>query len=142
MLSDAAPPERSGLEKCPTGIQGLDEITGGGLPRGRTTLVCGGAGSGKTLLATEFLVRGARDFAENGVFIAFEETAKDLDQNVRSLGFNLQELDEQGKLVIDHVQVERSEIEEAGKYDLGGLFIRLELAINSVGAKRIVLDTL
>ena len=142
MLSDAAPPERAGLEKCPTGIQGLDEITGGGLPRGRTTLVCGGAGSGKTLLATEFLVRGARDFAENGVFIAFEETAKDLDQNVRSLGFNLQELDEQGKLVIDHVQVERSEIEEAGKYDLGGLFIRLELAINSVGAKRIVLDTL
>ncbi|HUE72556.1 MAG TPA: circadian clock protein KaiC [Pirellulaceae bacterium] len=130
------------LAKSPTGIQGLDEITGGGLPRGRTTLICGGAGSGKTLLGVEFLVRGARDYGESGVFMAFEETAKELDENVRSLGFNLEALEEQQKLVIDHVRVEPAEIAEAGEYDLGALFIRLELAIDAIGAKRVVLDTL
>jgi circadian clock protein KaiC len=139
MPKAAAPGE---LVKCPTGIQGLDEITGGGLPRGRTTLICGGAGSGKTLFGVEFLVRGARDYDEPGVFMAFEETAKELDENVRSLGFNLAALEEQQKLVIDHVRVEPAEIAEAGEYDLGALFIRLELAIDAVGAKRVVLDTL
>ena len=131
-----------GLLKCPTGIQGLDEITGGGLPRGRTSLVCGGAGSGKTLLGLEFLVRGARDYGENGVFMAFEETAKELGENVRSLGFDLQGLEDEQKLVIDHVRVDPAEIAEAGEYDLQALFIRLDLAISSIGAKRVVLDTL
>lgn len=130
------------LAKCPTGIQGMDEITRGGLPRGRTTLVCGGPGSGKTLLAMEFLVRGARDFGEPGVFMAFEETATELDENVRSLGFDLQGLEDDHQLVIDHVRVEAGEIAEAGDYDLSALFIRLELAIDSIGAKRVVLDTL
>ena len=124
------------------GIEGLDEITGGGLPRGRPTLVCGSAGSGKTLLGIEFLVRGATQFGEPGVFLAFEETAEDLAQNVRSLGFDLDDLVAQKKLVVDYIHVERSEIEETGEYDLSGLFIRLELAIDSVGAKRVVLDTL
>jgi circadian clock protein KaiC len=132
--------ERS-LPKSPTGIEGLDEITRGGLPRGRPTLVCGSAGCGKTLFAMEFLVRGATEFSEPGVFMAFEETAEELGQNVRSLGFDLDHLIEQKKLVIDHVHVERSEIEETGEYDLDGLFIRLGHAIDSVGAKRVVLDT-
>ena len=138
----AAQSNAPGLEKCLTGIHGLDEITGGGLPRGRTTLICGGAGSGKTLFGLEFLVRGARDYGENGVFIAFEETAKELDENVRSLGFDLAGLEAEGKLAIDHIRVEPSEIAEAGEYDLGALFIRLEMAIDSVGARRVVLDTL
>jgi circadian clock protein KaiC len=124
------------LPKAPTGIQGLDEITGGGLPRGRPTLVCGGAGCGKTLLAMEFLVRGATDHGEPGVFMAFEENAAELAQNVRSLGFDLEQL------LVDYVHVERSEIEETGDYDLGGLFVRLEHAIDSIGAKRVVLDTI
>src|SRR5512134_1341234 len=111
-----APPV--GLSKCPTGIQGLDEITGGGLPRGRPTLLCGAAGCGKTLLAMEFLVRGASEFDEPGVFMAFEENADELAQNVRSLGFDLEELAARNKLLVDFVQVERSEIEEAGEYDL------------------------
>ena len=132
----------TGIQKTATGIQGLDEITGGGLPRGRPTLVCGGAGCGKTLLATEFLVRGATDFDEAGVFMAFEETATELGQNVRSLGFDLEALIRDKKLLIDHVHLERSEIEETGDYDLEGLFVRLGHAIAAVNAKRVVLDTL
>jgi len=129
------------LEKSPTGIQGLDEITGGGLPKGRPTLVCGNAGCGKTLLAMEFLVRGATQYNEPGVFMAFEETEKELTTNVESLGFDLDMLISQNKLKIDHVFVERSEIEVTGEYDLEGLFIRLNYAIDSIGAKRVVLDT-
>jgi circadian clock protein KaiC len=132
---------RPQLPKAPTGIQGLDEITGGGLPKGRPTLVCGGAGCGKTLLAMEFLVRGATEFNEPGVFMAFEETAKDLAQNVASLGFDLKDLIAHKKIVVDFVYIERSEIEESGEYDLEGLFIRLGSAIDSIGAKRVVLDT-
>jgi circadian clock protein KaiC len=130
------------LPKTLTGIHGLDEITGGGLPSGRPTLVCGSAGCGKTLLAIEFLVRGATQFDEPGVFLAFEETPEELTQNVRSLGFDLDALVEQNKLSVDYVHVERSEIEETGEYDLEGLFIRLGFAIDSIGAKRVVLDTL
>jgi circadian clock protein KaiC len=132
----------TGIAKCPTGIRGLDEITQGGLPRGRPTLVCGGAGSGKTLLAMEFIVRGARDFGEPGVFVAFEEKTEELAANVASLGFDLPLLIKQKKLAVDYVRIERSEIEETGEYDLEGLFIRLGHAIDSVGAKRVVLDTL
>ena len=130
------------LPKARTGIQGLDEITGGGLPQGRPTLVCGSAGCGKTLLAMEFLVRGATEFNEPGVFMAFEETTKDLTQNVASLGFDLNDLIARKKMVLDFVYVERSEIEETGEYDLEGLFIRLGMAIDSIGAKRVVLDTI
>ena len=130
------------LEKCPTGIAGLDEITGGGLPQGRPTLVCGGAGCGKTLLAMEFLVRGATEFNEPGVFMSFEETAEELAKNVASLGFDLDDLVASKKLAIDYVHVERSEIEETGEYDLEGLFVRLGYAIDSIGAKRVVLDTI
>jgi circadian clock protein KaiC len=130
------------LPRTPTGIQGLDEITGGGLPRGRPTLVCGSAGCGKTLLAMEFLVRGATEHGEPGVFIAFEESAEELTQNVRSLGFDIDELAEQKKFVVDFVRVERSEIEETGDYDLEGLFVRMGHAIDTIGAKRIVLDTI
>ncbi len=129
------------LPKCETGIQGLDEITGGGIPRGRPTLVCGAAGCGKTLFATEFLVRGVTQYDEAGVFLAFEETAAELTANVRSLGFDLDDLMAKNKLAIDHVRVERAEIEETGEYDLEGLFIRLGYAIDRVGAKRVVLDT-
>ena len=130
------------LSKAPTGITGLDEITGGGFPRGRPTLVCGSAGCGKTLLAMEFLVRGATQFGEPGVFMAFEETSEELTQNVRSLGFDLDDLAEQKKLAVDFVHVERNEIAETGEYDLEGLFVRLGYAIDSVGAKRVVLDTI
>jgi circadian clock protein KaiC len=135
------PPNRD-LAKAPTGVQGLDEITGGGLPRGRPTLVCGSAGCGKTLLAMEFLVRGATQFGEPGVFMSFEETSEELTQNVRSLGFDLDELTKQKKLSVDFVRIERNEIEETGEYDLEGLFVRLNYAIDSIGAKRVVLDTL
>jgi circadian clock protein KaiC len=130
------------LPKAPTGIHGLDEITGGGLPRGRPTLICGAAGCGKTLLAMQFLVGGATQYGEPGVFFAFEETAEELAKNVRSLGFDLDDLVAQNKLAVDHIRIERSEIEEAGEFDLEGLFIRLGLAIDSVGAKRVVLDTI
>jgi circadian clock protein KaiC len=130
------------LPKVPSGVHGLDEITGGGLPRGRPTLICGGAGCGKTLFATEFLVRGAVEHGEPGVFMAFEETADELAANVASLGFDLRRLIAQRKLAIDYVRVERSEIEETGEYDLEGLFVRLQYAIDSVGAKRVVLDTI
>ena len=130
------------VAKCPTGIDGLDEVTNGGLPQGRPTLVCGSAGCGKTLLAVEFLVRGATQFGEPGVFMAFEETAEELAQNVRSLGFDLDDLIGRQKLAVDYVYLERSEIEETGEYDLDGLFIRLGYAIDSLGAKRVVLDTI
>ena len=137
-------PKSSGtqLEKSPTGIRGLDEVTKGGLPKGRPTLVCGGAGSGKTLLAAEFLVRGALQFGEPGVFMSFEETSDELTKNVASLGFKLDDLVAQKKISLDYIQIDRSEIEETGEYDLEGLFIRLEHAIASVGAKRVVLDTI
>jgi circadian clock protein KaiC len=130
------------LPKVATGIIGLDELTGGGLPKGRPTLVCGSAGCGKTLLAMEFLVRGAVEQGEPGVFIAFEETPEELTQNVRSLGFDLDDLVAKGKIAIDYIRVERSEITETGEFDLDGLFIRLALAIDTVGAKRVVLDTI
>ncbi len=130
------------LPKAPTGIQGLDEITGGGFPRGRPTLVCGSAGCGKTLMAMEFIVRGAMQYDEPGVFMAFEEIPEELSVNVRSLGFDLDQLVKAKKVAIDFVRVERSEIEETGDYDLEGLFIRLGAAIDSVGAKRVVLDTI
>ncbi|MET0644829.1 MAG: circadian clock protein KaiC [Candidatus Binatia bacterium] len=130
------------LPKTPTGIQGLDEITFGGLPKGRPTLVCGSAGCGKTLLSIEFLVHGITQFNEPGVFMAFEETEEDLRKNVASLGYDLKELADRKKLVIDYVHIERSEIEETGEYDLEGLFVRLGYAIDSIGAKRVVLDTI
>ncbi|RTQ46068.1 circadian clock protein KaiC [Hymenobacter gummosus] len=130
------------LPKAPTGIDGLDEITNGGLPLGRPTLICGSAGCGKTLMSVEFLVRGALEFDEPGVLMAFEETADELAANVTSLGFDLKQLVADKKLRLDHVHVDRSEIEETGEYDLEGLFIRLGYAIDSIGAKRVVLDTI
>jgi len=130
------------LPKSPTGIQGFDEITGGGLPKGRPTLVCGSAGCGKTLFGIEFLVRGATLFNEPGVFMSYEETNEELTINVASLGFDLEDLIKNKKIALDHVHVERSEIEETGEYDLEGLFIRLGYAIDSIGAKRVVLDTI
>jgi circadian clock protein KaiC len=136
------PVQAGALPKCPSGVDGLDEVTQGGLPRGRPTLVCGGAGCGKTLLAIQFLVRGSFDYDEPGVFVCFEETAGELAQNVRSLGVDLDAMIRDKKLVVDHVHIERSEIEETGEYDLEGLFIRLGHAIDSIGAKRVVLDTI
>ncbi len=130
------------LPKALTGIPGLDEITLGGLPRGRPTLVCGSAGCGKTLLAMEFLVRGVTEFDEPGACITFEETESELAQNVRSLGFDVDALVRDGRLAFDHVHIDKREIEETGDYDLEGLFLRLGLAIDSVGAKRVVLDTI
>lgn len=135
------PTDAPSLPKPPTGITGLDEITGGGLPRGRPTLVAGSAGCGKTMLALEFLVRGATQFGEPGVFMMFEENSQELTDNVRSLGFDLDQLVAKKKILLDHVHIERSEIEETGEYDLEGLFIRLGHAIDSIGAKRVVLDT-
>ena len=130
------------IAKAATGIDGLDEITGGGLPRGRPTLLVGGPGCGKTMLAAEFIIQGARRFDEPGVFMMFEENAEELADNVRSLGFDLDTLCRQKKVAVDFVRIERSEIEETGEYDLEGLFIRLGHAIDSVGAKRVVLDTI
>ena len=130
------------LPKALTGIEGLDEVTGGGLPRGRPTLVCGSAGCGKTLLGMEFLVRGAMQYGETGVFVSFEERAEELAQNVRSLGFELDMLTADRQLVVDYIHVERAEIDETGEYDLEGLFIRLGHAIDSIGAQRVVLDTI
>ncbi len=135
-----AAPKR--LAKSPTGIAGLDEITEGGIPRGRPTLICGGAGCGKTLLAMEFLVRGAMQFNEPGVYFAFEETPADLTENVRSLGFDLRELERKKRLHLEYVQIEQGETVETGEYDLEALFIRLGLAIDAIGAKRVVLDTI
>jgi len=133
--------QRKVLPKSPTSIQGLDEITGGGLPKGRPTLVCGGAGCGKTLFAMEFLVRGATQYNEPGVFISFEETEKELTSNVASLGFDLDSLIKSKKIWLEHIHVERSEIKQSGEFDLEGLFIRIHHAIESIGAKRVVLDT-
>lgn len=128
--------------KTPTGVEGLDEITDGGFPKGRPTLICGGAGCGKTLLSMQFLIKGITEFKEPGVFMSFEEPSDDLTLNVKSLGFDLEKLKADKKLVVDHVRVERSEIEEAGEYDLDGLFIRLGHAIDTIKAKRVVLDTI
>jgi circadian clock protein KaiC len=130
------------LPKSPTGIQGLDEITRGGLPKERSTLICGNAGCGKTLLAMEFLVRGATMYNEPGVFISFEETEEELTTNVKSLGFDLKQLIAEKKILLDYIHLERSEIEETGEYDLEGLFIRLKYAIDSIGARRVVIDTI
>ncbi|HZZ75942.1 MAG TPA: circadian clock protein KaiC [Puia sp.] len=128
--------------KSKTGISGLDEITGGGFPMGRPTLICGSAGCGKTLMGVQFLVKGITEYNEPGVFMSFEETRKDLTDNVRTLGFDLEKLIGEKKLRIDHIEIEKSEIEETGEYDLEALFIRLNHAIDSVGAKRVVLDTI
>lgn len=130
------------LAKCPTGINGLDEITGGGLPQGRPTLLSGGAGCGKTLFAMEFLVEGARKYNEPGVFVSFEENSEELAKNFSSLGFNLEGLSKRGKIALEYIYIERSEIEVTGEYDLEGLFIRLQHIVDSIGAKRIVLDTI
>jgi len=138
----AAPVRGRKLEKTLTGIDGLDQITGGGLPKGRPTLVCGGPGSGKTLLGIEFVVNGAVKYGEAGVIMAFEEKGDELSTNVASLGFNLDELQRSGMLKIDYVHVDKAEIEETGEYDLTGLFIRLGHAIDSTNAKRVVLDTI
>ncbi len=128
--------------KTATGIEGLDEITEGGFPKGRPTLICGGAGCGKTLLSMQFIIKGITDYNEPGVFMSFEEPSNDLSLNVKSLGFDLEKLKADKKLIVDHVRVERSEIEEAGEYDLDGLFIRLGYAIDTIKAKRVVLDTI
>ncbi|NGZ95726.1 MAG: KaiC 1 [Nitrospira sp. WS110] len=130
------------LSKSPTGIPGLDEITGGGLPKGRPTLVTGGAGCGKTLLSMEFLIRGATKFDEPGLFVSFEEKEQELGQNVASLEFDLADLVRRRRLSIDFVRAERSEIDETGDYDLEGLFLRLGHAIDHIQAKRVVLDTI
>ncbi|HEY6190993.1 MAG TPA: circadian clock protein KaiC [Bacteroidota bacterium] len=130
------------VSRAPTGIKGLDEITLGGLPKGRPTLVCGSAGSGKTLFAVEFLVRGALQYGEPGVFLSFEENADDLTVNVASLGFDLKELSARKKIILDHIQINQSEFEETGEYDLEGLFVRLGNEIDSIKAKRVVLDTI
>jgi circadian clock protein KaiC len=130
------------LEKSFTGISGFDDITGGGLPKGRPTLVCGSAGCGKSLFASEFLIRGATDYGEPGVLMTFEETSEDIEKNVASLGFDVPRLVAKKKIVVDHVHIERSEIEENGEYDLEAIFIRLGHAIDSIGAKRVVLDTI
>jgi circadian clock protein KaiC len=136
------PPELPALLKAPTGISGLDEVTHGGLPRGRPTLVCGPAGCGKTLMSMEFLVRGITEFGEPGVFVAFEESVDELVANVTSLGFDLKQLQDDGLLVIDHINLAPGDVQESGDWDLEGLFIRLGAAIDEVGAKRVVLDTI
>lgn len=141
-ISDRKTSKLPDFPKTPTGIVGLDDITNGGLPKGRPTIVAGGPGAGKTLMAMEFLVRGATEYGEPGVFISFEETADDLTQNVTSLGFDITDLCKKKLLRVDHVLVERNQIEETGEYDLEGLFIRLNHSIDSIGAKRVVLDTI
>jgi len=130
------------LSKIPTGITGLDEVTGGGFPKGRPTLLCGSAGCGKTLFGIQFLAEGIKKYNEPGVFMSFEESKNDLAMNVKSMGIDLNKLIATNKLRIDHVKIERAEIEETGEYDLEGLFIRLNYAIDSIGAKRVVLDTI
>jgi circadian clock protein KaiC len=130
------------IAKSPTGIKGLDAVTMGGLPTGRPSLLCGAAGCGKTLFAMTFLANGARSYGENGVFMSFEERSVDLIENVASLGYDVSALIESGKLAIDHVRVEPAEIEESGEYDLEALFVRLGYAIDRIGAKRVVLDTI
>ena len=141
-MDEKATPQIATLAKAATGITGLDDITFGGFPAGRPTLICGSAGCGKTLFGVTFLVNGATLYGEPGLFVSFEERAEDLAANVASLGYDLDKLIADGKLAIDHIRVERSEIEESGEYDLEGLFIRLGFAIDSIGAKRVVLDTI
>jgi len=141
-LKKSRRPASRTLQKALTGIQGLDEITAGGLPRGRPTLISGGAGSGKTMFGLEFLVRGATEYGEPGVFISFEETIPDLVRNAASLGFDLERLVAEKKVFLDHVHVARSDIAETGEYDLDGLFIRIADAVRQVGARRVVLDTI
>ena len=136
-----APLAPRALEKAPTGITGLDEVTDGGVPKGRPTLVCGGPGCGKSLMGIEFLVRGATQFGEPGVLMTFEETADDIRKNIASLGFDLDQLIRDKRIVVDYVKVDRQEIDENGEYDLEGLFIRLGYAIQTIGAKRVMLDT-
>src|SRR5262245_31163042 len=136
MVATSSAARRVTLPKIPTGIQGFDEITNGGLPVGRTTLVCGGPGTGKTLFALEFPLRGITDWNEPAVCMTFEETAEELTTNLGSLGYDLNKLVKSKKLAVDHVRVERREIEETGAYDLEGLFIRLGHAIDTIGAKR------
>jgi len=131
-----------GISKSPTGIAGFDDLTLGGVPTGRPTLVCGSAGCGKTLFATTFLIHGARDFGEPGVFVTFEERPGDIVSNVASLGFALDQMVDDNKIAFEYIALDRSELEEAGDYDLEGLFLRLEAAIDSIGAKRVVLDTI
>jgi circadian clock protein KaiC len=135
-------PRTLSLLKAPTGIRGLDEISGGGLPHGRTTIICGGPGCGKTMLGMEFLIRGAQQFNEPGVLVAFEETPQEMERNFASLGFDLKQLVDRRQLFLDYVFVEPSEIQETGDYDLEGLFIRLQHAVDFIGAKRVCLDTL
>lgn len=130
------------LEKALTGITGFDQITNGGLPKGRPTIVCGGPGCGKTMFAMEFLVRGATEFNEPGVLMTFEETGEEITKNVASLGFDLAKLTARKKVVMDYVKIEPAEIQETGAYDLEGLFVRLQYAVDKIGAKRVVLDTL
>ena len=142
MKADTDPRELPALVKAPTGIQGLDEVTYGGLPEGRPTLLCGAAGCGKTLFAMTFLYNGATLFAEPGVFIAFEEQPAEIIKNVSSLNYDVQKLIAEKKLLFDYVKIERTQIEESGDYDLEGLFIRLGYAIDSIGAKRVVIDTI
>jgi circadian clock protein KaiC len=134
--------EITGISKSPTGISGFDELTLGGLPTGRPTLVCGSAGCGKTLFASTFLIEGARTYGEPGVFVTFEERPVDIVSNVASLGFELDKLIAQDRIVIEHIAVDPAELAEIGDYDLEALFLRLELAIDQIGAKRVVLDTI
>jgi circadian clock protein KaiC len=141
-MAKRAVPVSTTLEKTPTGVGGLDDITHGGLPRGRPTLICGGPGCGKSLMGIEFLVRGALQFGEPGVLMTFEETEEDIRKNVASLGFDIDDLIRQKKLAVDFVKVDRQEIDENGEYDLEGIFIRLNHAIMQVGAKRVMLDTI
>jgi len=134
--------EHPGIEKSPTGIEGFDELTLGGLPAGRPTLICGSAGCGKTLFASTFLINGARTFGEAGVFVTFEERPVDIVSNLASLGFAVDHLVDAGMIGIEHIALDPSELAEVGDYDLEGLFLRLELAVDAIGAKRIVLDTI
>ena len=142
MASKKSLQKNAGLEKAPVGIPGLDEITFGGFPRGRPTLVCGGPGSGKTMLGLEFLARGATQYNEPGVLISFEETEEELAKNAISLGIDLREPCGRKKVLTDYVYIERSEFEETGTYDLEGLFVRLGHAIDQVKARRVVLDSI
>ena len=141
MIEKSTTLEEKVLQKAPSGISGLDDITYGGLPKDRPTLICGSAGSGKTLMAMD-LVKGAKNYDEPGVFMAFEETSEELTTNFASLGFDLDDLVANNKLAVDYVHIDKSEIEETGEYDLEGLFIRLGMTIDSIGAKRVALDTL